>query len=382
MSVRKRKWTTAKGEVKEAWISDFVDQNGVRQIKTFTKKKDADAHQATVKVDISTGVHIASKLTVAEAGKQWLEHARAGVGREAALERATVRNYEDMLNRHIVPFIGKVPLASINPSVVQAFERQLLEAKRSRVTIKGALACLGSILADAGAPRNAVRDRPRFKKSGRSKQKLEVGVDIPTPDEARAIINGASGRWRPILITAIFTGLRASELRGLAWKDVDFGAGLIRVTQRADRYYEIGSPKTKSSQRVVPMPKFVANTLKEWKLRCPKGELGLVFPNGRGKVEDLANIINRALKPAQVFSGIVDEKGEAKYTGMHCLRHYYASWCINRTKDGGLGLPPKIVQSRLGHSTLAMTMDVYGHLFQGDDSEEMDKAIDALMAAS
>ena len=166
----------------------------------------------------------------------------------------------------------------------------------------------------------------------------------------------------------------------MAWKDVDFAAGLIRVTQRADRYYEIGSPKTKSSQRTVPMPKFVANTLKEWRLRCPKSELGLVFPNGRGKVEDLANIINRALVPAQVFSGVVDAEGKAKYTGMHCLRHYYASWCINRTKDGGLGLPPKIVQARLGHSTLAMTMDTYGHLFQGDDSEEMDKAIDAFMA--
>jgi integrase len=74
--------------------------------------------------------------------------------------------------------------------------------------------------------------------------------------------------------------------------------------------------------------------------------------------------------------------GKAKYTGMHSLRHYYASWCINRVKDGGLGLPPKIVQARLGHSTLAMTMDTYGHLFKGDDAEEMDKAVDAFMAVS
>ena len=61
MSVRKRKWTTAKGEVKEAWISDFVDQNGVRQIKTFTKKKDADAHQAGVSWRISAQARTSSR---------------------------------------------------------------------------------------------------------------------------------------------------------------------------------------------------------------------------------------------------------------------------------------------------------------------------------
>ena len=107
-----------------------------------------------------------------------------------------------------------------------------------------------------------------------------------------------------------------------------------------------------------------------------------MFPNGKGNVEDLGNIIHRALIPAQIASGVVGKDGKAKYTGMHSLRHYYASWCINRQKDGGLGLPPKIVQARLGHSTLAMTMDTYGHLFKGDDAEEMDKAVDAFMAVS
>jgi integrase len=76
---------------------------------------------------------------------------------------------------------------------------------------------------------------------------------------------------------------------------------------------------------------------------------------------------------------VVDENDKAKYTGMHCLRHFYASWCINRQKDGGLGLPPKIGHARLGHSTFAMTMDTYGHL---DDAEEMDAAVDRFMAVS
>jgi integrase len=92
-----------------------------------------------------------------------------------------------------------------------------------------------------------------------------------------------------------------------------------------------------------------------------------------GKVESLANIINRGLIPAQ--------GGEAKYTGLHSLRHFYASWCINRPPEGGLGLPPKIVQQRLGHSSITMTYDRYCHLFpSGDDAEELYAAEEALLA--
>jgi len=180
------------------------------------------------------------------------------------------------------------------------------------------------------------------------------------------------GRWRPLLITAIFTGLRASELRGLRWSDVNLKANELHVRQRADRFNEIGAPKSAAGHRTVPFPKLVANTLMECKLACPKSELDLVFPNGAGKVESLANIINRGLIPAQ--------PGGAKYTGMHALRHFYASWCINRTKDGGLGLPPKNVQERLGHASITMTLDRYGHLFKGDDTGELDAAANALLA--
>jgi integrase len=62
----------------------------------------------------------------------------------------------------------------------------------------------------------------------------------------------------------------------------------------------------------------------------------------------------------------------AKYTGLHPFRHFFASWCINRKVDGGLELPAKVVQERLGHASIAMTLDVYGHLFpRGDDAAEL-----------
>ena len=95
---------------------------------------------------------------------------------------------------------------------------------------------------------------------------------------------------------------------------VNLKANELHVRQRADRFNEIGAPKSSAGERTVPFPKFVANALREWKLACPKSGLDLVFPNGVGKVESLSNIINRGLMAAQ-------PKG-AKYTGMHSLRHF------------------------------------------------------------
>ena len=224
-------------------------------------------------------------------------------------------------------------------------------------------------------PKNSERNAEK-----RQKGKLKVGVDIATPDEIRRIIHTVTGRWRPLILTAIFTGLRASELRGLRWEDVDLGKNEIHVRQRADKYNVIDRTKSYSSERTVPVPVPVANALKEWKLACPKGDLGLVFPNGAGNIENLGNIVKRGLQPTQVAAGVTVD-GKAKYTGMHALRHFYASWCINRPADGGLGLPPKVVQERLGHSTITMTMDVYGHLFpRGDDADELAAAERALLA--
>ena len=114
-----------------------------------------------------------------------------------------------------------------------------------------------------------------------------------------------------------------------------------------------------------------------------------MFPSTGGIVEHHTNIVTRGLAPTQIAAGVtVTKKGpdgapivRAKYTGLHALRHFYASWCINRRADGGLELPAKVVQERLGHSSIMMTMDVYGHLFpRGDDSAELAAAERSLLA--
>jgi integrase len=179
-------------------------------------------------------------------------------------------------------------------------------------------------------------------------------------------------KWRPLIMVAAFSGLRASELRGLRWRDLDLQKGLLHVRQRADRYNAIGSPKSGKSTRRLPLPADLVNTLREHKLSSKFSKPDeLVFCNGAGNVESLANIRNRGLVPAWREAGVTD-----RYEGMHSLRHWFASWCANRKEDGGLGLPMKVVQERMGHSSILITADHYSHLFpvEAADQELSDSA--------
>jgi integrase len=376
MSVRKRTWVSPEGESKEAWVVDYADQGGKRRNKQFTRKRDAEAYHARVAVDLSAGLHtaISASPTVVAAGATWMASAEAN-----GLERSTLRQYRQHLDLHIIPLLGAVKLAQLTVPMVRAFQDKL-RSSRSPAMARKVLVSLGSILSDAQqrglVAQNVVRGlRAQRQRGGQGKTrrngKLKVGVEIPTPEEMRAIITHLEGRWRPFLLTAIFTGLRSSELRGLRWNDVDLRRGELHVRQRADRYHKMGQPKSQAGERAVPLLPMVVAALREWKLACPKGELNLVFPNTLGHIESHPNIIKRALHPVQVRAGVT-KHGKAKYTGLHAFRHFYASWCINRRVDGGLELPLKVVQARLGHASIQMTADRYGHLFpRGDDGAEL-----------
>lgn len=108
-------------------------------------------------------------------------------------------------------------------------------------------------------------------------------------------------------------------------------AGELHVRQRADRYSEIGAPKSDSSVRTVPIdPGALTAALKEWKLACPKGGEGLVFPSSTGRIEHHANML-RSLEPVMKAAKVVDKEGEPKY-GLHAFRHFFGSWCITKNR--------------------------------------------------
>ena len=154
-------------------------------------------------------------------------------------------------------------------------------------------------------------------------------------------------------MVAALCGLRASESRGLLWENVDFEEGYLHIRQRADRFNEIGEPKSEAAVRSVPMGPVVANTLKRWKLRCPHGEMGLVFPSKQGLVLNYQNMWARDFQPL-----LRKLKTKLRW---HDLRHFAVSLWIEQ------GFPPKAIMEFAGHSSITLTFDRYGHLFPSPD---------------
>ena len=170
--------------------------------------------------------------------------------------------------------------------------------------------------------------------------------------------------------------MRASELRGLTWDNVDLEVGLVKVRQRADRYNRLGTPKSRAGRRDIPMAPLLLNTLRQWKLACPPSSLDLVFPSERGGVLWHTNIYTQCfvalLRGCNLITAITftREGREPRYKlpyNFHALRHAAASLFIEQ------GWTPKKVQTVMGHSSIQVTFDIYGHLFPDpeDDAKAM-----------
>ncbi len=372
--VRKRKWTY-KGETREAWVVDYFDAEGVRRQQTFKRKRDASDRLDEIKSEQRAGVHTPNSvsITVDEAGKIWIAACKTN-----NLERATVREYENHLKLHIKPYLGDRKLSQLKRPMIKMYVDDLLADGRSVAMARKGLTSLGSLIAEAEArglvAQNVARGHrlPSLKRRNRK-------AEIPSLEEIHVLVTNAKGRWRPYVVTATFTGLRSSEMRALQWSDVNFEAKEIHVRRRADRWNEIGDSKSEAGHRKIPMAPMVLNTLDAWKKECPKGNLNLVFPNGSGNVENHGNIFRRGFAPLQVECGMCTEEPpakegdepiiKAKY-GLHALRHAAASFLIQYA-----GYQPKKVQTVMGHSSIQMTFDTYGHLFPSpdDDQEAMAK---------
>lgn len=308
--------------------------------------------------------------TVRDACEAWLKECQRN-----NLERATIRSYRGHVEHHIDKKIGSLLVADLTRGDIAEFMDDLQDEGLSRAMTRKVLGSLRSALDKAmqldWIDRNVARD-VKLKRNRRDEDERT----IPTKDEIRTMIGNVPDRHRPLIVTAIFTGMRISELRGLTWDCVDFDARLIHVQKRADRFNEMGKPKSRTSKRSIPMAPIVHDTLKSWTSVCARGELNLVFPNGKGNIENHSNIHNRVFVPLLLENGIVDDAGKPKFS-FHALRHAAASLFIEQN------WPPKKIQSLMGHSSINMTMDVYGHLFHNpeDDVEMFAKMQSDLLAA-
>ena len=337
-SIRKRSWIS-RGVRRERWIADYVDQAGVRQLKTFPSKKAADAWLITARHEVKAGVHTAASAseTVATCFERWIENSEA-----EGLEFGTVRQRRQHLRLHIAPFIGREKLSDLTVPRINEFLDQLRDAGRSIAMRRKVLTNLKTAIGFAQRQGRVAQNVARGVRLKSSDQRasggpLREGIDFPSKAELQLMIDVAPDRIRAFVVTAVFTGMRISELRGLPWRDVDLNAGVIHVRQRADAWGRLGPPKSKAGSRDIPLVPIAINALRQWRLACPRGELDLVFPNRYGRVQTLSNLRERVFLPLQQSCGIT-----AQY-GFHALRHAAASLFIAH-----LGWTPKRVQAVMG----------------------------------
>jgi integrase len=355
-SIRKRAWTTAAGERREAWQVDFTDRDGKRHQHSFPRRKDADAWLVQARGQVAAGTYTpdSTSATLGEAVALWMERAQA-----EQLEKGTLKQYEQ-LAAHVRALMPDNPKLS---RLTQARVEQLRDAAlktHSRAMARKVLTALKSVLKNAkrrGLVAQNVAAETSIGAAKRHKAKLKAGVDVPPPAEVRALLDAAAPKAKAMVALAALAGLRASELRALRWSDVQLGADpTVTVAQRADRWSAIGSPKSETSRRSVPLGQTAAQALREWKLAQPLGR-ALVFGTASDKPDMLGDLQRRLLMPLTAKAGV------PRYS-WHSLRHYAVSaWLAS-------GIDPKTAQHWAGHSTLTLTLDTYGHMIPRTDDHQ------------
>ena len=290
-----RRWLY-KGRVREAYRVRYSDRTGKRRAKQFDKRKDAVAFQKTCEGTTSIA---SGGITVADAAKAWLDACEKGLGEHVKVERSTLKSYQSHVNNHIVPAIGGVRLSELTTAKIKQF-RNILISKLSRPLAKAVMQSFKAILGEAVEQELLDVNRAADVNVTISSRERER-VTIPTQVEmgnllatAQSLATGSNlhlakawRRYLPLVATATFTGMRASELRGLAWPAVDLTGLMIKVTQRADQWKVIGKPKSRAGTREIDIPKELADILRKWKMACPPSRQHLVFPNGEGNVESV-----------------------------------------------------------------------------------------------
>jgi integrase len=257
---------------------------------------------------------------------------------------STKKTYQAYLNRWVLPHWRHYELAEVRTIQVESWLRRLPLAKSSCAKIRNLMSVLFN-----HACRYELFDRnPIYLVRQSAKRRRAPTVLMPA--EIKALVDNLGIRERTLVLLAVSTGLRQSELFGLKWSDIDFDQGTMNVT-RSIVYGVVGPCKTESSQKPVPVHPLLADALSEWRRLCTYTEPDdWVFASrryrGRRPYWGQA-ILRKYVRP------VAQRVGIQKCIGWHTFRHTYS------TLLRSVGTEFKVMQELLRHSTLRSTLDVY-----------------------
>jgi integrase len=338
--------------------SVFLKRENRKLRKTFNRLGEAKAWRAEmIAASSRREIRTPTKTTVREAGETLLEGMISGAIRDRSgrtYKPATIRSYKRSLDGRLYEEFGALQLAEIRRSDLRAFVSRLLAKGFAPSTVRNTLDPLRVIfretLEDDSTGISVNPTTGLRLPNGRKKRDR-----IAPPAEAAALLAALADDDRALWSMAFYAGLRRGELRALRWIDVDLGSSEIHVARTWDQYEGAIDPKSEAGQRTVPILGVLRDQLLERKLETGRDGDGLVFGREARLPFVPSTIRNRAVA-AWVEAGLDP-------IGLHEARHTFASTLIDA------GANAKAVQEFMGHSTIAMTFDIYGHLMPGARDE-------------
>lgn len=290
----------------------------------------------------------------------------------------TIEVYTRTYNCYIQKTFGKRKLKDIRTDEIQKFYVSMAK-KYSRNTLESCRAVLNGMFQQAVILNMIQKNPVSYARLPRDTRQRHINV-MTKMGQTVFLQYAKNSRHYPMYEIALFTGMRSGELRGLQWEDIDFEKNVIHVTHSLlylNHAYRLGETKTPNSIRDIPMLPNVRKLLKQQRRsqlieRQEMGEFwnpdtefkNLVFTNMTGNPinrdrfkKGIDRIVNKIQKDGISFPHITP----------HTFRHTFATRCIEQ------GIPPKVLQTIMGHKDLATTMDIYTHVLPNTKAEEIEK---------
>jgi integrase len=380
-------------KIGKKWRADWTDNDGIRHRKRFKTKGEADDYLIPIKEKLRNGTYVAPQRIwlFGPLADSWItnrieQSRKPGTG----YRPSTLAQWQGHI-AHLKFSFENVKVSQID---ARAFERAmaawqlpkdqdgrgLSPRTAAKVRTTASRIFKFGIRNKCGIETDPTKLIERVKESSGEQSEtgeaLYVGLhevteqEVLTPEEAkRAILAVKPGLPRVLIQTFIYAGPRVSEALAIRWPEIDLDAGIINIrrtistakvkgeiNQEKIRWF---NPKTKKGLREVPIPPGLVGALREWKQKCPKSRLDLVFCNEFGEPCNRTGIGRNMLKPA------LDQAKIEKIVTVHGLRHTYASMLIL------LGRPITEISRYLGHADVSITMRVYAHFLKPKKQDMM-----------
>lgn len=354
---------------KGTYEASYRDPAGRVRSKSFKTKTEARGFLAAAENAKQRG-----DWTDPRGGNRFEDYAAEYLESVAHLRSGTRQKIEGHLRNQISPFFDKTPLGAIRPAHVRSWIAALEKEGLAPGTINGIYRTFSKIL------KTAVID-------GLIPRSPCIGIDLPKqtsheemkfldPDQVEALAEAIEPHFRALIYTAAYTGMRWGELAALRVEKLNLLRGTVDVVESMSEingHLEVQPTKT-GRPRTLSLPRSLCELLGEHLGRYPSEE-GFVFSSAEGKPLR-RNFYNRHYLPAQVKSGLdpdlclcTNRQSEQRHRPLyrfHDLRHTCAALLIAQ------GAHPKEIQERLGHSTITLTFDRYGHLLPSLDERLRD----------